>query len=420
LFKHSASKTCFLTLTDWHLQKATRLDFLKTFAHMGFELRDDLLSEEQIKNLVQKLPQRNILISLRRPGISQAENFVNAIRPFIDGRVRFDLATEVSKENILNAEIISCHESKPNFENVNALIYKWSPLVEDFDHLIEGHNWFLEDPKHRLFFPRSKNGKWLWYRKWIWHRQSFNFINNEVLDNFDQPSLLDSMSVTINDHFAAVLGEPVLHSKSPSFHESFFKKFQMPFFAIEIAKSEFKTAMEFLTKLGLRAAAVTSPLKTAADLYCSEKSAAAVQLGSVNTMTFAEGRWIGANTDQDGFAGMLELARVKSSEKIAVWGGGGVLPIIKSILSNADYFSSSKVLQIDSGYVGVIWAAPPERGIPEIQGGTVKWVIDLNYREDSRAKEFAMKTGARYFSGLEMFEIQAHRQQQIWSQHFEQ
>jgi shikimate 5-dehydrogenase len=227
------------------------------------------------------------------------------------------------------------------------------------------------------------------------------------------------MTVTADQAFAAVLGDPVTHSKSPSFHESFFKKYQMSFFAIHITKPDFELALKFLTDLGLRAAAVTSPLKILANEYCFEKSLLSAQLESVNTLTYSDGHWIGANTDKDGLEATIKRLEIGSQDSVAVWGGGGVLPVIKSLVPNAEYYSSSSEKPLAAGFVGLIWAAPPDRKIPVMTAGSVKWVLDLNYREDSRAKEFAMKSGARYFSGLEMFEIQAHRQQQIWSQFFE-
>jgi shikimate 5-dehydrogenase len=74
---------------------------------------------------------------------------------------------------------------------------------------------------------------------------------------------------------------------------------------------------------------------------------------------------------------------------------------------------SGKALTESPGVL--IWAANPNAEFPPSTWKPKK-VIDLNYREDSHAKTFALRAGAEYVSGLEMFNRQADEQQKLWSE----
>jgi hypothetical protein len=40
--------------------------------------------------------------------------------------------------------------------------------------------------------------------------------------------------------------------------------------------------------------------------------------------------------------------------------------------------------------------------------------VDLNYRDDSAGKEYALHVKAKYISGLDMFLVQAAGQRKFW------
>ena len=66
----------------------------------------------------------------------------------------------------------------------------------------------------------------------------------------------------------------------------------------------------------------------------------------------------------------------------------------------------------------LVWAAgargartgPPGSWRPRL-------VVDLDYAEDSPARAYALAAGARYLSGLSMFEAQARAQRRFWRDH---
>jgi hypothetical protein len=156
---------------------------------------------------------------------------------------------------------------------------------------------------------------------------------------------------------------------------------------------------------------------------------ATVELGSVNTLLWDVRAkvWRGTSTDTEGL-----LATLREGEALghtAVWGGGGVLPILMQVLDGANFYAArtgqlqagakpkAKVAPGGGGSSGpdtVVWAAragapfPPPKWRP-------RQVLDLNYFENSPARAYARDVGARYVSGLSMFRAQAAAQRQFWS-----
>jgi shikimate 5-dehydrogenase len=199
----------------------------------------------------------------------------------------------------------------------------------------------------------------------------------------------------------------------------------MPVYGIQISEHEFKEALPILRELGLQFAAVTSPLKQLAFGLCSELSPTAKKLESVNTLSFDQNTqtWKGENTD---LAGLMKYQEdIAAFKTIAVWGGGGTLAVLKEVFPQAHFYrgSNGEPLEEKSPKAPeflpevVVWGAsrdkdqhffaPPGTWKPQL-------VIDLNYRENSSGKEFALMTGARYISGEKMFFAQAEGQKKIW------
>jgi hypothetical protein len=96
---------------------------------------------------------------------------------------------------------------------------------------------------------------------------------------------------------------------------------------------------------------------------------------------------------------------------------------MKKVIPKAYFFSArSGDLKFDAGQVPqdynpvvVVWAAGSG---PSIQWPSEDWtprvVVDLSYKEDSTAREYALKKGAMYISGKKMFTSQAQEQRKFW------
>jgi shikimate kinase len=377
------------------------------------ELRTDLLKKEVIESLLKKFLEQDWLVSIRT---DDAPVFVDA--KVVDCDVKYKYT---------NAQIISSHE-----ENIDAAILKLAqynklahlklcPVVESFDELVKGYRWQIADASNRSFLPRSKSGKWIWYRQLSKYFQKINFIKSFTLID-DQPSLYQWLSLPKQKpvSWAAVLGQPVYFSRSPAEHLKYFAGLNTFFTKVDLSKEELQNYFKFLVEIGLKYAAVTSPLKETAWSLSYKKTSASEELKSANTLYVKSDEIYSHNTDLDGFKELTKS--IKPNDKIAVWGGGGTLDMMKRVLPEAHFFSSqtgqlrstNQIALVEYDYL--IWAAPRSEftSFPT-DNIRINAVIDLNYRENSMGLEFAAYRKINYTSGLNMFKLQASKQRDFWS-----
>ncbi len=416
-----------------------------------FELRDDLLNEAQIRQAAKSLPRENILFSFRNE-LKEAAS-IELVRelslPFDWPIERGDLKSrQCDASKLREPRVLSLH--KPSGSLVESLerlttmgqtspgsLLKAALPTESFTDLQEGDRWQKQDPQARVFLPMSSDGRWSWFRLLRAPDFALNFFRETAGSSQDQPTFLQWLrrrrilrqaTVESAAHFAAVLGDPVAHSRTPLEQADFFSKRGLSVFAIRMTEAEWADgAILVLTSMGLRAAAVTSPLKREA--FHSVKrngSADAItsQLESVNTLSFTTNDICrGTNTDLEGLKQAVgALSRdFANLRRVAVWGGGGTLDVIRGVFPHAQFFSARTGTPRDGAQAVapdlVVWAAglagnsevsPPTNWAPKI-------VFDLNYSESSSAREFAIAKQARYISGLSMFRAQAKAQREFWS-----
>ncbi len=379
------------------------------------ELRSDLITMENIKKIIETDSQFNWLVSIRTVDI-----------PPVGPRLDIDLHTKDIPIHFLSNKknIISCHDD--NIDKAIQLVEKYdkfhtkiSPIVENFEDLLKGHSWQQASPEKRNFLPRSKNGKWIWFRQLSKYWQKLNFIRNRT-ELLDQPSIYQWLCFPAErpNHFAAVLGNPVLFSRSPEIHKSFFDNKNSFFSMIELTEAEFLKHHLWLIACGLTYVAVTSPLKKIAAQLSTKSSENVKLFQSANTLVCKQAEIFSENTDVLGFQKLIEVAQIHDKHSIAVWGGGGTLQMMKTVLPQA-YFFSSRSDMIESQNLApdiVIWAAPrtAQTNYPPSQWQP-KLVIDLNYLENSMGLQYAQKIQSSYISGLSMFKSQALNQQKYWS-----
>ncbi len=400
----------------------SKIDALKRM-YRKIELRSDLIAEKDIIDLVGANTHFDWLVSVRHETTAY-EN--------LKARLDFDQSIKsIPKFFLNNSEmIVSSHLDrielgiaalKP-FENNHQ---KLSPVVENYEELWIGHHWQQEHPQNRSFLPRSQNGKWLWYRQLCKYAQKINFVRN-FTNMSDQPSTYQWLILPEKRPaaFAAVLGQPIKNSRSPQVHKKFFENKNTFFTAIDLNEAEFLEFQPWLCQLGLKFAAVTSPLKKKAYQLSNRRSDLVNQFHSANTLVFDKDQIFSQNTDFDGFKALIDLASLDQCDKIAVWGGGGTLAMMRSVIPKAYFFSSRTATLKDHQMIEdshfnpdvVIWSAPR---LPETQWPVEMWkpklVIDQNYQENSMGLEYAQRMNCKYISGLEMFKVQAEEQQKFWS-----
>jgi len=388
--------------------------------NINAELRTDIFSTEEIKKII--LENKNIfLISYRK---------TTTTYPFTMGPIDWALELGAVPEQLKNAKlIVSNHDDTietaiEKFKTYDKFQQKLCPIITSWPDLQVGHKWQTENPQQRNFLPRTplseKKSKWRWYRQLQFLKQKINFIQGSQ-DFDDQPSLFEYLNLKTQPQFAAVLGQPVHHSKTPITQG---KIFNLNTLAIPIAESEFEMAIPILQDMGLVAAAVTSPLKNKAGKLCGKTQA-------INSLVLKNNVWVGTNTDDFGLEKLIEQISDYKSMTFAVWGGGGILNSIHKILPTAIFYSAqtgqvrdvsqttNKNIQIKNPDV-VIWAAPRKSEIQMPSSDWIpKYIIDLNYTENSMGLEYAQRQNThtrpiKYISGDKMFYAQAEKQLQFW------
>ena len=373
------------------------------------ELRTDLLSMEVITDLLSQYPDHQWLVSIRTYTSIDYKNIDVDYKYYFAGC------------QILSSHIDQIDEAISQLSQISEKLHlKISPLVENFQDLIKGYNWQQEDANNRSFLPRSRTGKWVWFRQLCKYNQKINFIRN-FTEIADQPSLFEWLCLPIEKpiSWGAVLGKPIYFSRSPVKHQKYFFQKKTFFTRIEISPEEMKKYIYFFINLGMHYASVTSPLKAVAFELSEARSEEATQFTSVNTLYIKNKKIFGHNTDLVGFKKLVE--GIKSTDTVAVWGGGGTLTMMKSVLPQAQFYSSRsgepREIQIEalSAYDYLIWAAPRSVSTKSPRDlFRAKKLIDLNYTENSMGLEFAANRKIDYISGIAMFNAQADAQQEFW------
>ncbi len=488
-----------LTLLPESLRSSTQTEkYLSRRLSWGidfFELRDDLLSFEQIHWVVEFFKKNkrlsNLLCSYRAtsgsdsaspsPSSSFSEQTGALFGQVAQGGGAIDWALElgsVPQEICSSVQgggggllVLSLHELKEGEDLKQAalrleqeglklktklnsgggepcsLCLKFAPPIRSFSELREGHGWLkgesvtskMSESILRVFLPRSEGGRWAWYRLLMKPELRINFWRESDGSSLDQPNLLDWLRhrVEFSKGFAAILGQPVLHSLTPAEQGEFFAEQGMNVMRIDLSPQEWTEdgAMDFLRQLGLRAAAVTSPLKGLA-FQLAESTQIAQELEAVNTLVWKDGRWLGHNTDERGLIALKETLKGEQEDggAVVVWGGGGTLKVLQRVFPQAQLYSarSGQPRELKSpagptspvgsgGDVGpelVVWAVgrkplgwqwPDSKWAPKI-------VVDLNYGADSPGLEYAKQVGAQYISGRVMFLAQAAGQREFWKE----
>jgi shikimate dehydrogenase len=147
------------------------------------------------------------------------------------------------------------------------------------------------------------------------------------------------VKVTGSTRLAAVIGDPIRHSRSPAIHNAAFAAAGLDwvFVAFEVPAGSGSAAVKAVHTLGLGGMSVTMPHKQDAAWACDEVTPEAIALGAVNAIVPIErGRTRGASTDGEGF---LRAVRDQGIDPAAgsalVLGAGGAARAITLALGQA-------------------------------------------------------------------------------------
>ena len=431
-----------------------------------FELRDDLLTDAQILSICNVVPPAQLLISARR----HREQDEPLSATLLSHAALWDWPLELGAPPHFAepqpARVASLHRrnageslatciERLTAASKGAKLLKLAVPIHHLGELRQGHQWLLRDPARHQFLPSSPDGRWSWYRLWRGRQQPLNFWREEpafaLAPSPDQPTLfewlqrlsceplapLDSPSPT---QFAAILGDPVQHSRTPLHQQDFFAEHSWPVLRIRLTDEDIAqtAAFSLLQQLGLRAAAVTSPRKLDARALLRQSSTFVTTTPQLpdeacNTLMYldSEQRWVGTNTDGEGLKTAWQIMRKQHPQlteeaPMVLWGGGGTRQLMQSVFPKGITYSARSGMPLQALQISpqspkiVVWAVgairqpacvwPPTEWQPEV-------ILDLNYSADSPGKQYAQRCGAHYYGGLAFFTAQAEAQRQFWQRY---
>jgi shikimate dehydrogenase len=135
---------------------------------------------------------------------------------------------------------------------------------------------------------------------------------------------------------AAVIGDPVRHSLSPTIHNAGFRAVGLDwaYLAFEVPAGEGSAAVAAMRVLGIDGLSVTMPHKAEVAAAVDRLSPAAEALGAVNTVVREGAVLVGENTDGEGFVNALrtdEGVDVQGMRCLVVGAGGAARAVIRAL-----------------------------------------------------------------------------------------
>lgn len=138
---------------------------------------------------------------------------------------------------------------------------------------------------------------------------------------------------------AAVIGDPVMHSRSPRIHQYWFEKYgiQGEYCAIEVAPAELNHFISHMRGEGFIGCNLTIPHKQAAMKMVDSLSEEAIAIGAINTIVVRENELHGTNTDAYGWLAYAKNhpAFANSLSHALMLGAGGAARAIAYALLQA-------------------------------------------------------------------------------------
>jgi 3-dehydroquinate dehydratase type I len=216
-----------------------------------------------------------------------------------------------------------------------------------------------------------------------------------------------------------VIGDPVLHSRGPAFHNPRFQRAYKDLVYLPLVCGEAAEAVEALEALGVLGLSITAPLKLALPEALGLS-------GPLNTLWRRRPgeAWQGANTDAEAFEAALSAL---APGPVLLLGEGGVARTSRAVLDAA----GREVLQVsrrspispeavhELAPAGLVQATSlgmaPEDLAPfpellEAARPSAQWAVEWIYKEDTAFALWAREAGLHLVGGAELFEAQAEAQ----------
>ena len=216
----------------------------------------------------------------------------------------------------------------------------------------------------------------------------------------------------------AVTGWPLLKTRSPEIHNAEHRKASRAAEMVSYPSPTIEEALRFAERAGVKGMAVTIPHKESVMAHLDLIDDAAKEIGAVNTVLFKDGRLMGYNTDEPGFAeAILTFMGRENLEgvKAALLGNGGaakaVLVALKRLGAEVEIFHRR---QLTAGFDLIVNATPVDP-VEDYSFSGSEMVYDLRYEPPmTPLMERAQKAGCKVENGYSMLVAQAKRQLEIF------
>jgi len=249
-------------------------------------------------------------------------------------------------------------------------------------------------------------------------------------------------SITRSTAVYGIVGGSVRHSVSPAMHNAAFREMGIDAVYVPMPAVSADDFVTFGRAIGIKGASITIPHKVTLFDRVDELYAVARRVGAINTIRVEGTRWVGGNTDAQGFLEPLQARIALQGLRASVLGAGGAARAVAAALASTgahvtlharDRAKAQDVAGFTSAAVGD-W--PPRPGswdllinttpvgtYPRIDETPIAktdltgpYVYDLVYNPPiTRLLRDAAEMGCQTFGGLDMLVAQAHEQFHWWT-----
>jgi len=220
-------------------------------------------------------------------------------------------------------------------------------------------------------------------------------------------------SVSQSAALYGVTGWPLEKTRSPELHNAAFANEDEDAVMVPFPAKTAKEAFAFMKAMGMRGMAVTIPHKFEIMPLLDKIDKFAKKVGAVNTVVCENGKYVGYNTDVEGFAEALSaFAGDLRGKSAALLGDGGAAQAVKVALKELGV--KFKVFHRETPPHGfdILVNATPVDPIPDYKFTGRELVYDLRYvPEVTPLMARAAKAGCRVENGFSMLKSQARGQQ---------
>ncbi|MDD4564302.1 MAG: shikimate dehydrogenase [Eubacteriales bacterium] len=240
-----------------------------------------------------------------------------------------------------------------------------------------------------------------------------------------------------------LVGEKLSHSQSPQIHREIMSKHEVDgtYELLEFSRETFAKDFNNLKNSGYRGVNITIPYKETVLSLLDEISEKAKYIGSVNTVSFENGKAKGFNTDYHGFVALLEHydVVVKGKGAVILGSGGSAKAVVTALLDlgiydltivsrgkhsfHGNYTISYEFYKEAKTKNDILINCTPVGMYPNVDASPLpkedintNVVIDLIYNpQKTLLLQYTEELGIRGISGSLMLKEQAVKAHEIWN-----